>query len=239
MIAALIRWSIAQPLPRAARHGVPRRRGAVVGCARRRSTRCPTSPTSRSSCARRIPGQAPQIVEDQVTYPLTTTMLSVPGAKTVRGYSFFGDSFVYVLFEDGTDLYWARSRVARIPEPGAERGCRPARTRRSGRTPPASAGSTSTRSSTAPASHDLGAAARLQDWFLKFELKTVPGVAEVATVGGMVRQYQVVLDPDRMRALRHPAGDGRSTRCRRPTRRPAARCRAGRGRVHGPRAAAT
>ena len=85
--------------------------GVMVDAQRRRSTPCPTCRTCRSSSARRIPGQAPQIVENQVTYPLTTTMLSVPGAKTVRGYSLFGDSFVYILFEDGTDLYWARSRV--------------------------------------------------------------------------------------------------------------------------------
>jgi Cu(I)/Ag(I) efflux system membrane protein CusA/SilA len=149
------------------------------------------------------PGQAPRIVEDQVTYPLTTTMLSVPGAKTVRGYSFFGDSFVYVLFEDGTDLYWARSRVleylnqvqSRLPA-GAK----------------ASLGPDATgvgwiyqyalvdRSGTLDASQ-LRA---LQDWFLKFELKTVPNVAEVASVGGMVRQYQVLLDPDKLAAYRIP-----------------------------------
>ena len=140
------------------------------------------------------PGQAPQIVENQVTYPLATTMMSVPGARTVRGYSFFGDSFVYVLFEDGTDLYWARSRVleylnqvqARLPE-SARPSLGPDATGvgwiyeyalvdRTGR-------------------HDLSELRSLQDWFLRYELTTVPGVAEVATVGGMVRQYQVVLDP--------------------------------------------
>ena len=145
------------------------------------------------------PGQAPRIVEDQVTYPLTTTMMSVPGAKAVRGFSFFGDSFVYVLFEDGTDLYWARSRVleylnqvqSRLP-PQAKPALGPDATGvgwvyeyalvdRTGR-------------------HDLGQLRALQDWFLKFELKSVPDVAEVATIGGMVRQYQVVLDPDRLRA---------------------------------------
>ncbi len=148
-------------------------------------------------------GQAPRIVENQVTYPLTTTMLSVPGAKTVRGYSFFGDSFVYVLFEDGTDLYWARSRVleylnqaqARLPA-GATASLGPDATGvgwiyqyalidRSGQL-------------------DLGQLRALQDWFLKYELKTVPDVAEVATVGGMVRQYQVVLDPDKLAAFRIP-----------------------------------
>ena len=145
------------------------------------------------------PGQAPRIVENQITYPLTTTMLSVPGAKTVRGYSFFGDSFVYVLFEDGTDPYWARSRVleylnqvqGRLPR-GVQPSLGPDATGvgwvfeyalvdRTGR-------------------HDLSQLRALQDWFLKYELKSVPNVAEVATLGGAVRQYQVVLDPDRLRA---------------------------------------
>jgi copper/silver efflux system protein len=145
------------------------------------------------------PGQAPQIVENQVTYPLTTSMLSVPGARTVRGYSFLGDSFVYVLFEDGTDPYWARSRVleylnqaqARLP-PQAKAAIGPDATGvgwvyeyalvdRSGRM-------------------DLSQLRALQDWFLKYELKTVPNVSEVASIGGMVRQYQVVVDPDKLRA---------------------------------------
>ena len=145
------------------------------------------------------PGQAPRIVENQITYPLTTTMLSVPGAKTVRGYSFFGDSFVYVLFDDGTDLYWARSRVleylnqvqARLP-PGATASLGPDATGvgwiyqyalidRSGQM-------------------DAGQLRALQDWFLKYELKAVANVAEVASVGGMVRQYQVLLDPDKLAA---------------------------------------
>ena len=145
-------------------------------------------------------GKPPQVVEDLVTYPLTTTMLSVPGAKTVRGYSFFGDSFVYILFDDKTDPYWARSRVveylnqvqSRLP-PGATAALGPDATGvgwvyeyalvdRSGK-------------------NDLGQLRALNDWFLRFELKTVPDVAEVASVGGMVRQYQVVLDPDRMRQV--------------------------------------
>jgi copper/silver efflux system protein len=145
------------------------------------------------------PGQAPQIVENQITYPLTTTMLSVPGAKTVRGYSFFGDSFVYILFEDGTDLYWARSRVleylnqvqSRLPAQ-AKTALGPDATGvgwvyeyalvdHSGRM-------------------DLSQLRALQDWFLKYELKAVPNVSEVATIGGMVRQYQIVLDPDKLRA---------------------------------------
>ncbi|CAH1903585.1 copper/silver export system RND permease [Candidatus Nitrotoga sp. HW29] len=151
------------------------------------------------------PGQAPQIVENQVTYLLTTTMLSVPGAKTVRGYSFFGDSFVYILFEDGTDSYWARSRVleylnqvqSRLP-PQAKTALGPDATGvgwvyeyalvdRSGRM-------------------DLSQLRALQDWFLKYELKAVPNVSEVASIGGMVRQYQIVLNPDRMRAYNIPHG---------------------------------
>ncbi|AIY39465.1 Cobalt-zinc-cadmium resistance protein CzcA; Cation efflux system protein CusA [Collimonas arenae] len=149
------------------------------------------------------PGQAPQIVENQVTYPLTTTMLSVPGAKTVRGYSFFGDSFVYILFEDGTDPYWARSRVleylnqmqSRLP-PQAKASLGPdatgvgwvyeyALTDKSGKM-------------------DLSQLRALQDWFLKYELKTVPNVSEVASIGGMVRQYQIVLDPAKLRAYNIP-----------------------------------
>jgi Cu(I)/Ag(I) efflux system membrane protein CusA/SilA len=143
------------------------------------------------------PGQAPQIVENQVTYPLATTMLSVPGARVVRGYSFVGDSFVYVLFDDGTDLYWARSRVleylsqvqGRLP-PGATASLGPDATGvgwiyeyalvdKTGR-------------------HDLQQLRSLQDWFLRYELKSVPGVAEVASIGGMVKQYQVLVDPQKL-----------------------------------------
>jgi Cu(I)/Ag(I) efflux system membrane protein CusA/SilA len=146
-----------------------------------------------------FPGQAPQVVEDQVTYPLTTAMLSVPKATNVRGYSFFGDSYVYVIFEDGTDLYWARTRVleylsqvaGKLP-PDARPELGPDATGvgwvyeyalidRSGK-------------------HDLSQLRSIQDWFLKFELQTVAGVSEVATVGGMVKQYQVVLDPNSLRA---------------------------------------
>jgi Cu(I)/Ag(I) efflux system membrane protein CusA/SilA len=145
------------------------------------------------------PGQAPQIVENQVTYPLTTTMLSVPGAKTVRGYSFFGDSFVYVLFEDGTDLYWARSRVLEYLNQVQSRL-------------PASAKPALGPDATGvgwvyeyalidkTGQHDLSQLRGLQDWFLRYELKTLPGVAEVASIGGMVKQYQVVLDPTRLAA---------------------------------------
>ncbi|CAN5283730.1 CusA/CzcA family heavy metal efflux RND transporter [soil metagenome] len=143
------------------------------------------------------PGQAPQLVENQITYPLATTMLSVPGARVVRGYSFTGDSYVYVLFEDGTDLYWARSRVleylsqvqGRLPA-GATASLGPDATGvgwvyeyalvdRTGR-------------------HDLSQLRSIQDWFLRYELKSVPGVAEVAAIGGMVREYQVVLDPAKL-----------------------------------------
>lgn len=145
------------------------------------------------------PGQAPQIVENQVTYPMTTTMLSVPGAKTVRGFSFFGDSFVYVLFEDGTDLYWARSRVLEYLNQVQSR--LPA-------TAKASLGPDATGVGwiysyalvDKTGKHDLAQLRSLQDWFLKYELKTIPDVAEVASIGGMVKQYQVVLDPDRLRA---------------------------------------
>jgi Cu(I)/Ag(I) efflux system membrane protein CusA/SilA len=146
------------------------------------------------------PGQAPQVVEDQVTYPLTTAMLSVPGAVTVRGYSFFGDSYVYVIFDDDTDLYWARSRVLEYLSqvaPSLPANARPqlgpdatgvgwvylyALVDRSGQL-------------------DIAQLRSLQDWFLKYELQTVPGVAEVATIGGMVKQYQVTVDPDKLRAF--------------------------------------
>lgn len=151
------------------------------------------------------PGQAPQLVENQVTYPLTTTMLSVPGAKVVRGYSFFGDSYVYILFKDGTDLYWARSRVleylnqaqSRLP-PGASSAIGPDATGVGWIYQYALVDKTG--------QQDLSQLRTLQDWFLKFELKTVPGVAEVATIGGMVRQYQVVLDPEQLAAYRIPHG---------------------------------
>ena len=149
------------------------------------------------------PGQAPRVVEDQVTYPLTTAMLAVPGATNVRGYSFFNDSYVYVIFKDGTDPYWARSRVleylsqvaSRLP-PEARPALGPDATGvgwvyeyalvdRTGK-------------------HDLSQLRSLQDWFLKYELQTVSGVSEVATIGGMVKQYQVVLNPDRLRAYGIP-----------------------------------
>jgi copper/silver efflux system protein len=145
------------------------------------------------------PGQAPQIVENQVTYPLATTMMSVPGAKTVRGYSMFGDSFVYILFEDGTDPYWARSRVLEYLNQVQSRLPSQARTALG----PDATGvgwvyeyALVDRSGTM----DLSQLRALQDWFLKYELKSVPNVSEVASIGGMVKQYQIVLDPDRLRA---------------------------------------
>ena len=150
------------------------------------------------------PGQAPQVVEDQVTYPLTTTLLSVPHAKTVRGYSLFGESFVYVLFDDGTDLYWARSRVLEYLSQVQTRLPVGAIGRARARMRPASAGSTNTRWSIAAGAHDISELRALQDWFLKFELKTVPNVAEVATIGGFNRQYQIVVDPGRLRAFALP-----------------------------------
>ena len=198
MIAALIRWSVhnrylvlmATVLVAA---------WGVVSVMRTPLDAIPDLSDTQVIIRTPFPGQAPRIVEDQVTYPLATTMMSVPGAKTVRGYSMFGDSFVYVLFDDATDLYWARSRVleyldqvqSRLPA-GAKPALGPDATGvgwiyqyalvdRTGR-------------------HDLGQLRALQDWFLKYELKSVPNVAEVASVGGMVRQYQIVLFPERLRA---------------------------------------
>ena len=204
MIAGLIRWSIANRFLVLLSTVIVAAWG-VWSVARTPLDALPDLSDVQVIIRTQWPGQAPQIVENQVTYPLTTTMLSVPGAKTVRGYSFFGDSFVYVLFEDGTDLYWARSRVleylnqvqSRLPA-NAKPALGPdatgvgwiyeyALTDRSGR-------------------HDLADLRSLQDWFLKYELKSVPNVAEVASVGGMVRQYQVVLDPDRLRAYNLPQG---------------------------------
>ena len=146
------------------------------------------------------PGQAPQIVENQVTYPLTTTMLSVPGVKTVRGYSFFGDSFVYVIFDEHTDLYWARSRV--LEYLNQIQGKMPANAKSSLGPDATGVGWVYEYALVDPTGqHDLSQLRSIQDWFLKYELKTLPNVAEVATIGGMVKQYQVVLDPSKMAAL--------------------------------------
>ncbi|MFQ3253818.1 MAG: Cu(I)/Ag(I) efflux system membrane protein CusA/SilA [Loktanella salsilacus] len=144
-------------------------------------------------------GQAPQVVEDQVTYPITTAMLAVPGATDVRGFSFFGDSYVYVVFEDGTDLYWARSRVleylsqitSNLPD-GVSPELGPDATGVGWIYQYALIDRTG--------NHDLSELRTLQDWFLKYELQTVDGVSEVATIGGMVKQYQVVIDPNKLRA---------------------------------------
>ena len=146
-----------------------------------------------------FPGQVPQVVEDQVTYPITTTMLSVPKATVVRGFSFFGDSYVYVIFEDGTDIYWARARVqeylsqaaSQLPE-GVEPRLGPDATGVGWVYEYALVDKGNT--------HDLSQLRSLQDWFIKFELQTVPGVSEIATIGGMVKQYQVTADPDNLRA---------------------------------------
>lgn len=202
MIDALIRWSLAN-------------RGlvlfgaallAVAGTVAVRSTPIDAIPDLSDVqviVRAAYPGQAPRVVEDQVTYPLSTAMLSVPGAETVRGYSFFGDSYVYIIFADGTDPYWARSRVleylnqasGRLPE-GVQPVLGPDATGvgwvyeyalvdRSG-------------------NRDLAQLRSLQDWFLKFELQSLPGVAEVASVGGMVKQYQIIVDPNRLRAYDLP-----------------------------------
>ncbi|HHE55047.1 MAG TPA: efflux RND transporter permease subunit, partial [Caldithrix abyssi] len=144
------------------------------------------------------PGQAPQVVEDQVTYPLTSAMLSVPYAKVVRGYSFFGLSFVYIIFEDGTDLYWARSRVLeyfnyvsnRLPQ---------------GVTPQLGPDATGVGwvyeyVLDGGDKYDLQQLRSIQDWYLRYELTSVPGVAEVASIGGYVKQYQVEVDPNKLLA---------------------------------------
>ena len=202
MIANLIRWSIANRFLVVLATVMVTAWG-VIALSRTPLDALPDLSDVQVIIRTTYPGQAPQLVENQVTYPLTTTMLSVPGAKVVRGFSFFGDSYVYVLFEDGTDLYWARTRVleylnqvqSRLP-PGATSSIGPDATGvgwiyqyalvdRSG-------------------TQDISQLRTLQDWFLKFELKTVPDVAEVATIGGMVRQYQVVLDPDKLAAYRIP-----------------------------------
>jgi Cu(I)/Ag(I) efflux system membrane protein CusA/SilA len=198
MIAALIRWSLANRFLVLLASALLTAWG-VVALSRTPLDALPDLSDTQVIIRTSWPGQAPQIVENQVTYPLTTTMLSVPGTKAVRGFSMFGDSFVYVIFDDGVDLYWARSRVleylnqvqSRLPT-GAKSSIGPDATGvgwiyqyalvdRSG-------------------NNDLAQLRALQDWFLRFELKTVPDVAEVASVGGMVRQVQIVLDPDRLAA---------------------------------------
>ncbi len=147
------------------------------------------------------PGQAPQVVEDQVTYPLTTAMLAVPFAKVVRGYSFFGFSFVYIIFEDGTDMYWARSRVleylnfvsGRLPD-----GVNPTLG------PDATGVGWVYEYILESDRHDLSQLRSIQDWYLRYELTGVPGVAEVASIGGFVKQYQVIVDPNKLVAFNIP-----------------------------------
>jgi len=144
------------------------------------------------------PGQVPQIVEDQITYPISTAMLSVPGAKEVRGYSFFGDSYIFVIFADNTDLYWARSRVQEYLSQLTEQLPKNI-------SPQLGPDATGVGWIYEYAlvdhthSHDLSELRSIQDWYLKYELQSVPGVAEIATLGGMVKQYQVEIDPDKLR----------------------------------------
>lgn len=149
------------------------------------------------------PGQAPQVVEDQITYPLTTAMLSVPGAVTVRGYSFFGDSYVYIIFDDNTDLYWARSRVLEYLSQVAP--TLPDNARPQLGPDATGVGWVYLYALTDPTGkHDLSQLKSIQDWFLKYELQTVPGVAEVASLGGMIKQYQIEVDPIKLRAFNLP-----------------------------------
>lgn len=202
MIAQLIRWSITNRVLVLLLSGLLLAAG-IVALRQTPLDAIPDLSDVQVIVKTSYPGQAPQVIEDQVTYPLTTAMLAVPKATTVRGYSFFGDSYVYIIFEDGTDLYWARSRVLEylsqvagdLPD-GAKSELGPDATGvgwvyqyalvdRTGQ-------------------HDIADLTSIQNWFLKFELQSVPGVAEVASIGGMVRQYQVTLDPDKMRIFNLP-----------------------------------
>jgi hypothetical protein len=194
MIEAIIRWSIANRVLVL----VLALASAAAGIHAVRSTPVDAIPDLSDTqviVRTMFPGQAPEVVERQVTYPLTTALMAVPGAHTVRGFSMFGDSFIYVLFDDGTDPYWARSRVQEYLSQVA--GALPA-----GVTAALGPDATGVgwvykyalvdRTGT----HDLAQLRALQDWFLKFELQAVRGVSEVATMGGMVRQYQVAVDPN-------------------------------------------
>ncbi|HEX7111779.1 MAG TPA: efflux RND transporter permease subunit, partial [Mizugakiibacter sp.] len=198
MIARLIRWSIAHRVP-VLLAALALAAVGVFAALRTPVDALPDLSDTQVIIRTAWPGQSPQLVEDQVTYPLATTMLSVPGARTVRGYSFFGDSYVYVLFDDRTDLYWARSRVLEYLSQVRDRlpaGVQPvlgpdatglgwiyeyALVDRNGR-------------------HDLGELRALQDWTLRYALKTVPDIAEVASVGGMERAWQIVPDPQALAA---------------------------------------
>ena len=202
MIAAIIRWSIHQ------RFFVLLTSCILVGAGLFSLKQTPVDAIPDLSDVQVIiktsyPGQAPQVVEDQVTYPLTSAMLAVPGSVNVRGYSFFGDSYVYVIFDESTDLYWARSRVLEYLSqvaPSLPDSAKPqlgpdatgvgwvylyALVDRSGK-------------------HDISQLRSMQDWFLKYELQTIPGVSEVASMGGMVKQYQVTVNPEKLRALGIP-----------------------------------
>ncbi len=200
MIASLIRWSIANRFLVLLATALLSAWG-VVALQRTPLDALPDLSDTQVIIRTTWPGQAPQLVENQVTYPLTTTMLSVPGARAVRGFSMFGDSFVYVLFEDAVDPYWARSRVleylnqvqARLPR-GASSSIGPDATGVGWIYQYALVDRTG--------GQDVAQLRALQDWFVRFELKTVPDVAEVASVGGMVKQYQIMLDPDKMAAYR-------------------------------------
>ncbi|MCK7475945.1 MAG: efflux RND transporter permease subunit [Rhodopseudomonas palustris] len=205
MIARIIDWSARNLLPGAARHRLRRRRGVLcpAAIAARRAAR--TCPTSRSSSTPSIPGQAPQVVEDQVTYPLTTAMLG--GAEVARWCAASRSSarrFVYVIFEDGTDIYWARSRVleylnfaARPPAAGRDAA-------RSGPTPPASAGSTSTRCWRRTGRWPN--CARIQDWYRALPAHQGAGRGRGGErSAASCKQYQVIVDPRELRGLRHPA----------------------------------
>lgn len=196
MIAALIRWSIANRLLVLIATVMVSAWG-VVSVYKTPLDALPDLSDVQVIVRTSYPGQAPQIVENQVTYPLTTTMLSVPGAKDVRGFSFFGDSFVYIIFEDGVDLYWARSRVLEYLNQAQSQL-------------PASAKSVLGPDATGvgwiyqyalrdtTGNLDVSQLRALQDWFLRYELKTVEDVAEVASVGGFVKQYQVEIDPQKL-----------------------------------------
>lgn len=202
MIASIIRWSITN------RFFVLLSTAIIVGLGVYSLKRTPVDAIPDLSDVQVIiktsyAGQAPQVVQDQVTYPLTTAMLSVPGAVTVRGYSFFGDSYVYVIFDEDTDLYWARSRVLEYLSQVAP-------------TLPESAKPQLGPDATGvgwvyiyslidrTGKHDISQLRSLQDWFLKYELQTVSGVSEVAAVGGMVKQYQVTVNPEKLRAFNIP-----------------------------------
>ena len=202
MIEAIIRWSVDN------RFFVLLATGIVIGAGVFALKNTPVDAIPDLSDVQVIiktqyPGQAPQVVEDQVTYPPTTAMLSVPGAATVRGFSFFGDSYVYVIFDEGTDLYWARSRVLEYLSqvaPTLPEAARP-------QLGPDATGVGwvyiyALRDTTGQ--HDISELRSLQDWFLKYELQSVPGVSEVATVGGMVKQYQVTVRTDKLRAFDIP-----------------------------------